>query len=43
MRIDKRRFYHLDWYLIILCLTLFAIGIMNLISATSSLYSSSYS
>jgi len=42
MRIDKRRFYHLDWYLIILCLTLFAIGIMNLISATSSFYSGSY-
>jgi rod shape determining protein RodA len=42
MRIDKRRFYHLDWYLITLCLTLFAIGIMNLISATSSFYSGSY-
>jgi len=42
MRIDKRRFYHLDWYLIVLCLTLFTIGIMNLISATSSFYSGSY-
>jgi rod shape determining protein RodA len=42
MRIDKRRFYHLDWYLITLCLALFAIGIMNLISATSSFYSGSY-
>ena len=42
MRIDKRKFYHLDWYLIILSLTLFAIGIMNLISATSSFYSGSY-
>ncbi len=42
MRIDKRRLYHLDWYLVINGLVLFAIGIMNLISATSSFYSGSY-
>jgi rod shape determining protein RodA len=42
MRIDKRRLYHLDWYLIINGLALFAIGILNLISATSSFYSGSY-
>jgi rod shape determining protein RodA len=42
MRIDKRRFYHLDWYLIILSLTLFVIGIMNLVSAPTSFYSGSY-
>ncbi len=42
MRIDKRRLYHLDWYLIINGLALFAVGILNLISATTSFYSSSY-
>ena len=42
MRIDKRHLYHLDWYLIINVLILFAIGIMNLISATSSFFSGSY-
>ena len=42
MRIDKRRLYHLDWYLIFNGLALFGIGIMNLISATSSFYSGSY-
>lgn len=35
MKIDKRRFYHLDWYLVINGLILFGIGIMTLISATS--------
>ena len=42
MRVDKRKLYHLDWYLIINGLILFAIGLMNLISATSSFYSGSY-
>ena len=35
VKVDKRKLYHLDWYLIINGLVLFAIGIMNLISATS--------
>jgi rod shape determining protein RodA len=43
MKIDKRRLYHLDWYLIINGLILFAIGIFNLLSATTSFYSGSYS
>jgi rod shape determining protein RodA len=42
VRIDKRRFYHLDWYLVINGLVLFGIGIMNLVSATSSFYGGSY-
>ncbi|MBA4416929.1 MAG: rod shape-determining protein RodA [Syntrophus sp. (in: bacteria)] len=42
MRIDKRRLYHLDWILICNGLALFAIGILNLVSATSSFYSGSY-
>jgi rod shape determining protein RodA len=42
MKIDKRRMYHLDWYLIINGLILFAIGIFNLMSATTSFYSGSY-
>jgi len=42
MRIDKRRLYHLDWYLIINGLMLFGVGIFNLISATSSFYSGSF-
>ncbi|HVN95482.1 MAG TPA: rod shape-determining protein RodA [Syntrophorhabdaceae bacterium] len=42
MRIDRRRLYHLDWYLIICGLMLFGIGTMNLVSATSSFYSGSY-
>jgi len=36
MRIDKRRYYHLDWYLIINGLLIFGIGLLNLVSATSS-------
>ena len=42
MRIDKRRLYHLDWFLIINGLALFGIGILNMVSATSSFYSGSY-
>ena len=42
MRIDKRRFYHLDWYLILNGLILFGIGMMNLVSATSSFSSGSW-
>ena len=42
MKVDKRRLYHLDWYLIINGLAIFAIGIFNMISATSSFYSGSY-
>ena len=41
VKVDKRKLYHLDWYLIINGLALFAIGIMNLLSATSSFYSGS--
>lgn len=42
VKVDKRKLYHLDWYLIINGLVLFAIGIMNLISATSSFSSGSF-
>jgi rod shape determining protein RodA len=42
VRIDKRKLYHLDWYLVINGLALFTIGIVNLISATSSFSSGSY-
>ncbi|MBA4390570.1 MAG: rod shape-determining protein RodA [Syntrophus sp. (in: bacteria)] len=42
MRIDKRRFFHLDWYLVICGLIIFAIGITNLVSATSSMDGASY-
>ncbi len=41
MRIDKRRLYHLDWFLICNGLVLFGIGILNLVSATSSFYAGS--
>jgi rod shape determining protein RodA len=41
MRIDKRRLYHLDWFLICNGLVLFGIGILNLVSATSSFHSGS--
>ncbi|MBP8625082.1 MAG: rod shape-determining protein RodA [Syntrophorhabdales bacterium] len=41
MGIDKRRFYHIDWYLIINGFLLFGVGIFNLVSATSSFYSGS--
>lgn len=42
VKVDKRKLYHLDWYLIINGFALFAIGIMNLVSATSSFYSGSF-
>ncbi len=42
MGIDKRKLYHIDWYLIINGLLLFGVGIFNLISATSSFYSGSF-
>ena len=42
MRIDKRRYYHLDWYLILNGLFIFGIGMMNLVSATSSFSSGSW-
>lgn len=42
MKIDKRRLYHLDWYLVINGLVLFGIGMMNLVSATSSFSGVSY-
>ena len=41
MQIDKRRLYHLDWFLIVNGFVLFGIGILNLVSATSSFYSGS--
>jgi rod shape determining protein RodA len=43
MYIDKRRLYHLDWYLILNGLALLAIGLMNLVSATRSIESGPYS
>jgi len=43
MHIDKRRLYHLDWYLILNGLALLAIGLMNLVSATRSIESGPYS
>ena len=43
MRIDKRRLYHLDWYLIINVAALIVIGLVNLISATRSIESGPYS
>ncbi|OPY63489.1 MAG: Rod shape-determining protein RodA [Syntrophorhabdaceae bacterium PtaU1.Bin034] len=42
MYIDKRRLYHLDWYLILNGLALLGIGIINLISATRSFESGPY-
>jgi len=42
VKVDKRKLYHLDWYLIINGCALFAIGILNLVSATSSFYSGSF-
>jgi rod shape determining protein RodA len=43
MYIDKRRLYHLDWYLICNGLALIAVGLFNLISATRSMDSGPYS
>jgi rod shape determining protein RodA len=37
MNIDKRRLYHLDWYLIINGLAILLVGLINLISATRSI------
>jgi rod shape determining protein RodA len=42
VKVDKRKLYHLDWYLIANGLGLFAIGIFNLVSATSSFSISSF-
>jgi rod shape determining protein RodA len=42
MHIDKRRLYHLDWYLIVNGLALIAVGMINLISATRSIDSGPY-
>ena len=43
MHIDKRRLYHLDWFLILNGTILLAIGLMNLVSATRSIESGPYS
>ncbi|MCX7856973.1 MAG: rod shape-determining protein RodA [Deltaproteobacteria bacterium] len=40
--LDRRRLHHLDFYLIINVCAIFLIGILNLISATSSLGSKTY-
>ncbi len=37
MHIDRRRLFHLDWYLIINGLILLSVGLINLVSATRSL------
>ncbi len=42
MQIDKRRLYHLDWYLILNGLALLVIGLVNLVSATRSIDSGPY-
>ncbi len=42
MYIDKRRLYHLDWYLICNGLALIAVGLFNLISAARSMDSGPY-
>ena len=42
MRVDKRRLYHLDWYLILNGLTILAVGMINLISASTSVESGPY-
>ena len=43
MHIDKRRLYHLDWFLILNGTILLAIGLMNLVSAARSIESGPYS
>lgn len=40
--IDRRRFHHLDFYLIFNILAIFGIGILNLVSATKSMGSSQF-
>jgi len=42
MHIDKRRLYHLDWYLIGNGFALIAVGMLNLVSATRSIDSGPY-
>ncbi len=42
MYIDKRRLYHLDWFLILNGLAILAIGLMNLVSASRSIDGGSY-
>ncbi len=42
MYIDRRRLYHLDWYLILNGLVLLAIGFINLASATRSIDAGPY-
>jgi rod shape determining protein RodA len=42
MQIDRRRLYHLDWYLIINGVALLAVGLMNLVSATRSFETGPY-
>ncbi len=42
MYIDRRRLYHLDWYLILNGLVLLAIGFINLASATRSIDTGPY-
>lgn len=42
MKIDRRKAHHLDWFLILNGLAIFVIGIMNLVSATTSATSESY-
>ncbi len=42
MHIDKRRLYHLDWFLILNGLAILGIGMVNLISASTSVESGPY-
>lgn len=42
MIIDRRKAHHIDWFLVINGLLLFAVGMMNLVSATTSVNSDSY-
>ncbi len=42
MHIDKRRLYHLDWFLILNGAALLAVGMVNLISASTSIESGPY-
>jgi rod shape determining protein RodA len=42
MYVDRRRLYHLDWYLIINGLAILFVGLINLISATRSIESGPY-
>ncbi len=42
MHIDKRRLYHLDWFLILNGAALLSVGMVNLISASQSIESGPY-